>query len=179
MPQDLTICIQCVRTCWHRAARGGPGATQRNRVPESLKLPDFKVAPVPLSYVTHHATYSDTNNFAEPLKSSAVTVSLTEPLDLGGLSLSFQSDAVGVYYQWDTSQGAPPRYTGRKEALHLYRGQWGRVCYNGRHGAEHFDSGEWWYEKWVYNVGLFAEFMPSIFLKTEPVKVASYMAHLF
>ena len=170
----LIVLIQAVCTHWEKSARGGASAVQRNQVPEALKLPDFKSPSVPLSYVVHRVYYSGRNGFAEPTRST-VEVLTTEPSNLGGVSLNFDKDILTVFYQYSRSQGAPERYSRKIEALNLSLNQWGRVLYNGRHSGM---EGYWWYEKWVYNLGLFSSPSPSVLVKTEPIKVFTQMAHM-
>lgn len=51
------------------------------------------------------------------------------------------------------------------------------MLYNGRH--VYFDDGQWGYDKWIYNIGLFDSVRSSAFVTMEPVKIYSQMAHLF
>ena len=173
-PQSLVVVIQAISTHWEKSARGGPYAVLRSHVPKAVKLPDFSATNVPLSYVLHSVHFASRNDFAEPTKSS-ITVSETELTGLDGVSIDFANGTLSVFYQYDTSQGAPERYARKIEALKLTKGLWGRVEYNGRHsGAE----GYWWYEKWVYNIGLFSHPSVSAFTESEPTKIFSQMAHL-
>ena len=102
---------------------------------------------------------------------------MVEPNHLRGIATSFASEILTVSYQYSTSQGAPERYAQKIEALNLSSGQWGRIEYNGRHSD--MDNGHWWYEKWVYNIGLFSHPPMSAFTRSEPTKFFSQMAHLF
>lgn len=173
-PPNLVVLIQVVHTHWEKSERGGARAVQRNQVPEAVKFPNHETESGPLSFVAHRVDYGGRNGFAEPLR-SVVEVSVTEPTKLPGVSLAVDADTLYVSYQYSMSLGAPERYARKIEALRLSLNQWGRVCYNGRHSGY---EGYWWYEKWVYNVGLFSSPPLSVFLTTKPVKVFPQMAHL-
>jgi hypothetical protein len=173
-PPALAVYIQAICTYWHKPSRGGTDALPRNRVPEAVSLPPSPSAPKSGDYVLHRATYTAKNGFAAPT-SSSLGITPYCPPNTGGVSLSFEDDALHVAYQWDRSQGAPERYSRKVEAFRLSPQQWGRVSYNGRRSGESC----WWYEKWVYNIGLFSSPPLSVFVMTDPVKVFTQMAHLF
>lgn len=172
---NRVVLIQAICTHWEKSARGGASAVQRNQVPESLKLTDFKVTSAPLSYVVHRVNYGGRNGFAEPTRNTGEVLT-TEPSKLGAMSLVMDGDTLTAFYQYSRRQGAPERYSQKIEALKLSLNQWGSVLYNGRHSGM---EGYWCYEKWVYNVGLFSSPPLSVFVTTEPVKVFTQMAHLF
>lgn len=173
---SLVVYIQAICTHWDKSSRGGTDVLPRNRVPEAVSFPPPASAPKPGDYVFHRSTFTDKNGFAAPT-SSSLGVTPYCPTNTGGITLSREADALCVAYQWDRSQGAPERYSAKVEALRLSPEQWGRVRYNGR--LTDFDNGTWWYEKWVYNVGLFSVPPSSIFVTTEPVKIFTQMAHLW
>jgi len=127
-----------------------------------------------LFYVIHQAYYGSRNGFTGPTRSTR-KVSSTQPPKAGGISLAFDGNRLSVFYQYDRSQGAPERFSRKIEALNLSLCQWGRILYNGRHS--HLE-GHWCYEKWVYNIGLFASSPMPKFTQSEPVKIFNRMAHL-
>ena len=172
--QNLIIAIQAISTKWEKPARGGANAVLRNRVPEALKVPEFSASDVPVSYMIHSVSYGVRNNFAEPIE-SGVSVSAVAPDHLHGVTLDFANDALTVSYQYNASHGAPGRHSRKTEALNLSLGQWGRILHNGRCSWEDY----WWYEKHVYNIGLFPDPFRSAFIQTKPTKIFSQMAHLF
>jgi len=171
----LAVYIQAICTCWDKSSRGGTDALPRNRVPEAVSFPPSASAPKPGEYVVHRSTFTAKNGFAAPTSSLGVTPYC--PPNAGGITLALDDDALHVAYQWDRSQGAPERYSAKVDAFRLSPGQWGRVRYNGR--LTDFDNGTWWYEKWVYNIGLFSSPPSSVFVTTEPVKVFTQMAYLW
>lgn len=175
MSQGLIICIQAICVHWDKGQRGGTEAARRNQVSEALSMPSFEPMQQSPSWVKHEAIFSADNAFTAPVCSS-VEVIVYGPVKLGGISLAFTGDALNVYYQWDRSQGAPERSSYRHKAFCVSIGEWGRVRYNGR--LSYYD-GDWYYEKWVYNIGLFQSPPLNVFLKTEPKHIYSHMGHLF
>ena len=175
-PPALAVYIQAICTYWDKSSRGGTDASPRNRVPEAVSLPPSPSAPKPGDYVLHRSVFTANTGFIAPT-SSSLGITPYRPPNTGGVTLSLEDDALVVAYQWDRSQGAPERCFARVDAFCLSPEQWGRVRYNGR--LTDFDNGTWWYEKWVYNVGLFSAPPPSVFVATEPLKVFTQMAHLW
>ena len=168
--------IQAICTSWDKSSRGGADALPRNRVPEAVTLPAPASVPKSGDFILHRSTFTAKNGFAAPT-SSNLGVTPYCPKNTGGITLSRRGDSLQVTYQWDWSQGAPERYAAEVEAFCLLPYQWGRVRYNGR--LSDFDNGTWWYEKWVYNVGLFSSPPPSVFVTAEPVKVFTQISHLW
>ena len=171
---STVVIVQAICTHWGKSERGGASAVLRNRVPETLAFPCYESVSDPLFYVIHQVYYGSRNGFTEPTKST-LEVSTTEPANIGGIFPKVESDRLKVFHQYDRSQGAPERFGQKIEALSLSLGQWGRILYNGRHTDT---DGHWYYEKRVYNVGLFAHSTSPKFTQTEPVKVFNRMAHL-
>ncbi len=139
-------------------------------------MPSFEALPDLPSYVKQEARFTAGNGFAAPVRND-VEVTAHEPVKLDGLFLAIAGDTLNVYYQWDWKQGAPARSSYKHEAFCVSIGEWGRVRYNGR--LTDYDNGTWWYEKWVYNIGLFQSPPLNVFLMTEPQHIYSQMGHLF
>ncbi len=104
-----------------------------------------------------------------------------------GVTIYPGEGSIRVVYEYDSRLGVPrrdaighaPDETGRHrplqyEAFVLRSGEWGRLKYNGRHTGEE----GWWYDKWVFNIGLFPRWSPDIFLDTPPCASYSQMARL-
>lgn len=144
------VYIQAICTRWDKSSRGGTDALPGNRVPEAVSLPPPASVPMSGDYVFHRSTFIDKNGFAAPT-SSSLGITPYCPPSTGGITLALEDSVLHVAYQWDWSQGAPERYSGRVAALSLQPEQWGRVRYNGRHSGE----SSWWYEKWVYKSACF------------------------
>jgi len=186
---DTLAVIQLIITGWSKSYRGGPGAEERNRVPEAelLLLPEETI-PEP-AFVIHSARHEFNQGevwsmfWSDRLPESPCEVrSLAEPTSLGSFKLRFHEERLHLDYTWLDDEGMPKRYS-QQDLLSLSKGQWGRVRINARHS--HFfttlgwDSSEWWYEKWVLNVGLFSQRDARVFLDTQPVKTVSMMEPLW
>jgi hypothetical protein len=172
---DSLIVVQVILSAWDKAYRGGEGATIRNRVPEALELPLSVQSMAEPSYIVHRSKhgFGDAPVYCrlrgEPLE---IAPTANKPFTCDCISAGLIKDRLHVDYTWSCAGGAPRRNS-RRNVLVLERGQWGRVLYNGRHPT--ISTGEWWYEKWVFNIGFFAELDPRVFLDTVPVKVHSAM----
>ena len=191
------IYIQEVETNWTKASRGGDGAVNRGRVPEAAELPintTFPASPAETHpFFLHLLRYSKRTEYkawSEFLKSDIGANESAEILNRGGVRVSFNGEVLTARYQWNEELGAPKRRrqdnTGTfvnvghsllQKALEIQIGQWGRILYNGRRSD--FDDGRWYYNKHVFNIGLFVNPPSDIFLTTQPIKSYSKMAHLF
>jgi hypothetical protein len=183
-PPTPLVVIQVIRSVWGKAFRGGEGARVRNQVPEALELPlptDRIVVP---SYLVH-SSQSSFPGIPATSRSPRETLRVrpaTEPLTCGCLHARLEDGKLSVDYQWTVAAGMPARYP-RRDVLVVSPGQWGRIRYNERHSPSYtfncWGEGEWWYEKWVFNIGLFTTLSSRPFLDTMPAKVYSAMDHLW
>jgi hypothetical protein len=166
--------VQIIVTTWSKEFRGGAGAVARNRVPEAESLP----LPVPRldepAYLVHTVSHSF-GSVRRPGPTLAVQPA-DEPLRAGCLTVNWEQDRLSVDVEWMRGAGKPYRYP-RQGVLQLAPGQWGRLRYNARMSPP-WES-EWWYERWVSNVGFFSALDPRVFMETGPVKVHSEMAQLW
>lgn len=180
--------IQLIVSGWSKSYRGGQSAGVRNQVAEAEPLPFPQEAirePAFLIHSTQHAFGLEevgSTFWPDRLPSLPYQVKpLTEEVSIGGFSFRFQDHGLHVDYAWSDGEGMPKRRP-RPDLLVLEMGQWGQIRLNARHS--HFftslgwDSSEWWYEKWVLNVGLFSDWKPRVFFETLPDKTVSMMAPL-
>lgn len=182
------VVIQAVGVAWGKSARGGAAAAERNRAPEAVPLPEAltpRAGPVFAFHLERRVLTRDAEFYPYmggvhpyvPEADGAVRVIPAEaPIHYGCITVHPPEDgAVRVEFQWSLGAGAPERAAYRPEALLLRPGQWGRVRYNGRHAIDY----GWTYEKWVLNVGVFAESVAAtVFLDSEPAQTYSQMADL-
>lgn len=172
--------IQVIFTEWSKEFRGGPGASERNRVPEVEALPLPVENPIASAYLVHTVRHRfGSIPSLGRLPGPALQVHpLDEPYQAGCVQVSFEDGQLRVDYHWTPDAGMPERHT-RRGVLRLAEGEWGRVRYNARISAYHtiagYDYNDWWYEKWVFNIGLFSRLGPRLFLESELVKVHSEM----
>jgi hypothetical protein len=172
---DSLIVVQVILSAWDKAHRGGEGASTRNRAPEALGLPLPAQSMAEPSYIIHRVKhrFGDAPVYRRlPGEPMEITPMANKPLTCDCISVGLVKDRLHVDYTWSCAGGAPRRDS-RRDVLVLERGEWGHVLYNGRHTTA--STAEWWYEKWVFNIGFFAELDPRVFLGTTPVKVHSAM----
>jgi len=62
------------------------------------------------------------------------------------------------------------------EAFSLAPGEWGRIEYNGRYVDR--CTGDWWYERSVYNIGFVVDPVANSFIATKPDRRYAEMAIL-
>jgi hypothetical protein len=169
--------VQIVFTRWSKEFRGGPGATARNRVPEADEFPLPPKRPAEPSYVVHTIkhVFGSLPGIGRLPGPALQVLSAEEPFHAGCLSASWcDQQRLQVDYQWTSDAGMPARYP-RRGVLTLQPGQWGRVRYNARIRLTGHDCSAWWYEKWVFNIGLFPVLAARAFLDSEPIKIHSEM----
>ena len=196
-PPVPVICIQEIETSWTKASRGGEGAVKRGYVPEAVELPfsgSYSSSTTEMnSFLLHLLSYSERTQYkagSKLLESDVGANKSAEILNRGGVRVNFDGNFLTARYQWAESLGAPMRrrqdstgtfvdvgHSPVQKAFELQIGQWGRILYNGRHTD--YDNGMWSYDKHVFNIGLFVNPMPDIFLTTQPIKTYSKMALLF
>ena len=170
---EPTICIQEFYTSWTKRSRGGSGAVARNNVPEALPLPEVAQVSDSPTVLKHLLVYKEQDNFFERARDS-FEIGKSIPHRLQGICIAYANGELRVSWnQWGV--GAPKRPAIPQPVLVLQRDQWGRVLFNGRQNWE----GPWWYERWVYNIGLFTRPNRDVFVATEPAKIFSMMASLW
>ena len=196
-PPVPVICIQEIETSWTKLSRGGEGAVKRGHVPEAVELPLPIPHPSPPTdtypfflHLLGYSEYTEYKQWSEFLRSDVSANDDADILNRGGVRVSFNGEALTARYQWNWDLGAPGRRTQNaagmfvpvhhsptQKAFEVEVGQWGRMLYNGRHTYD--DSGRWHYSKNIFNIGLFINPQPDVFLTTPPIKIYSKMAHLF
>jgi hypothetical protein len=183
-PPVPLVVVQVIRTVWAKTFRGGEGARERNQVPEALGLP-LLTAPIVVPSYLVHSSRTDFPGIPTSRRTPRETVRVqpaTEPFTCGCVYPRLEDGKLSVDYQWTTTAGSPARYP-RRDVLVLSPGQWGRIRYNERHSPDWsfncWGKGEWWYEKWVFNIGLFTTLSSRLFLDTMPIKIYSAMDPLW
>ena len=157
----LQAVIQHVETIWTKQSRGGASAEKRNAVPSAVVMPD--VADVQ-RFMLHHVTCRECDGFTR--QDEMVATEAFDQLNLQCLSCRIDEDALHIRFHRDESNAAAPVPYPHKDAFALRAMEWGRIVYNGRYTA--WNTGNWWYEKHVFNVGWFFDWAPDVFLATKP-----------
>ncbi len=203
-PETCTLLVQAIQTQWSKAARGGVLATARNRVPEALRVP-LPVAPRDEPYyLVHHVIYAEGDDFKHPrdeivdarpagkrtyygdrrsfydaprtlqVNKAQPEATFGETLQFDRLHLYWKGDSLAISYRADDREYGVPGTA--HSTLNLAGEQWARIQYNLRYAA--YESRWWFYEKWIFNVGLFRNPKRNVFLRTEPDAVLSRLSRL-
>jgi hypothetical protein len=164
------VVIQLIHTQWTKASRGGDGARLRNALPRQLPLPlESFAAPVTL----HRVAFSEFTNFER--RETVDRADSPSALALRDLRLAFEGDQLAVKHVRDRQNAAIadrlyPDESGNTvwelDAFVLAPDDWGQLHYNGRYVD--MDTGNWWYEQSVYNIGLFTGVVVDRFTSTKP-----------
>ena len=165
------LVIQLLHSRWTKASRGGDGAVTRAELPLASHLPlESFAAPITL----HTVRFWERDDF---VPSDGVTRFYTiAELPLRDLTIRPASDGVSVVHIRDQLNAAiaDRLYTDEFgntvygiDAFSLSDGEWGQIQYNGRYTC--IDSGRWWYEQSVYNIGLFTDIDVKRFTATDPI----------
>ena len=166
------LVIQLLHSRWTKASRGGDGAVTRAELPLASHLPlDSFAAPITL----HTIRFWERDDF---VPSDGVTRFDTfAELPFRDLTISPTSDGVSVAHIRDQLNAAIADRLYNDEfgntvydidAFSLSDGEWGQLQYNGRYTG--IDSGRWWYEQSIYNIGLFSEIDVKRFINTDPTE---------
>ncbi len=177
-----TAIVQIILSQWGKPSRGGSSAIERNTMPEAFAIPLTSTRIPEQSFLIHSVRkmHDSIPGYSRTPSSGLTIQSITDVFDCDCVKVSARNDAIHVDFQWNPRAGMPERYP-KKDILVLQAGQWGQICYNERHSPYHevhceFDT--WWYEKWVFNIGLFTTVSPTLFVDQKPDQVYSLMEHL-
>lgn len=177
-----TAVVQIVLSQWGKPSRGGDAAIERNKMPEAVALPPMPVPVLEPSLLIHSISkmYDSIPAYSRTPSNELTVKSLSDVFECDCIKLSARNDVLHVDFQWNPSAGMPERYP-KTDILVLQVGQWGQIRYNERHSPYHevhCDFNTWWYEKWVFNIGLFTTVSPTLFIDQKPDQVYSQMEHL-
>jgi hypothetical protein len=164
------LVIQLLHSRWTKSSRGGDGAVARAELPLALPLLlDSFAAPVTL----HTVRFWERDNFVPT--DGVARFDTISGLPIRDLTLQRTADGVSVVHTRDQLNAAIADRLYNDEfgntvydidAFSLVDGEWGQIQYNGRYTC--IDSGRWWYEQSVYNIGLFTDIDATRFTDTDP-----------
>ena len=164
------VVIQLIHTQWSKASRGGDGARQRSAFPTQLPLPiESFAAPATL----HRVGFSEFSDFER--RESVERGDAISALPVRDLALTRDGEKLAVKFIRDRQNAAIadrlfPDESGNTvlemDAFAIGAEEWGQLRYNSRYVDR--DTGNWWYEQSVYNIGLFASVVGDRFVSTNP-----------
>ncbi len=165
--------VQRVHIVWSKASRGGEGARRRRALAKAFPLPlECFAAP----FTIHRVSFGELDSFETAVNVVTRGHSFTD-LGIRDLQVEFrdgsaqielirdpQNAAIADRTHWDSSGNVVNQLT----AFTLLEGEWGQLEYNGRYVDR--DTGNWWYEQSVYNIGLLREISTERFTGSRPDK---------
>jgi hypothetical protein len=178
------LMVQIISTSWRQDQSGGKQATIRNQSPEALKLPSLAdpLFSAPLSEPTfvvdkpRHILQCGGRWVRYPTE-ELLLQSAREDLLCDAIRVEFREGGLHVNLEWGPGCGMPRRHS-IPDMLVMRPGQWARIRYNSRTSALYYD-GTWVYQKWVFNIGVFNEIKPRVFIDSEPKKICSLMKEMW
>ena len=177
------LVVQQLTTTWSKRSRGGDGARRRrNAVPLAVAVPaDCSVGAVD-GWRHHVVAFGEANGFTavgRPCRRGGPDT----PVRAGCVLVTLGGVGAEVAVDFQHLDGVPSRTrldrTGTLSPVRLAPlapGQWCRIRYNARHADR--DTGHWWYELIVVNVGLFRPSAGYSFTRTPPAYLLDELARL-
>lgn len=176
--------IQHLQTEWTKASRGGAGARRRNSTPDVAVFPCFLgFHSTEFRFRVHDVLYKECTAFSPD---ETLAIEDGSFWRTGCVRVVSDGDILRVRFEYDGWSGAPTREMFdaegycrllNEEAFYLRVGQWGRISYNGRLSCP--DTGNWWYEKHTFNVGMALRAPEDWFTRSKPDYTYSQMARLW
>jgi hypothetical protein len=180
------IVVQLILVTWDKSGRGGRGAERRNRIPLALPLPDQLRPEIGRHLLLHESHWGHTNQFACECASEFRSKDHSAEYRYKCISVAAIDGGAQVDWTWNEWGGIPPRTIWADDGnvvpanhhIDLKDNEWARLRWNGRFTC--IDTGSWWYESVVANVGVLpdAEIPSDFFTRCEPIEDYSQMAQL-
>ena len=170
------IVLQQIHTIWTKKSRGGPGAVQRNAVPEVAKIPLQQVRSSDVSLLLHRLTYHEREGFSHPHERLEENLSV-KPLQIGCMTIDYGEGILIASFRYTRECGGAPERGWMRKTLQIGLNEWGQIVFNGRFSPAW--EGDWWYEKTVVNMGLFDQPSNSVFTRSQPTYRYAAMSHLY
>ena len=174
------VVVQTIRISWTKNSRGGALAESRNRVPKSFRIPNPAGSG---EIIWHHKLITEEKSFDQ---TDPGIVRLHVPNERFGTrcaEIAVDHNSAKLTYRW--RDGAPPRtfmndagdYVPVTRTIKITSGDWASIEYNGRFSGD--DSGIWWYEQEIVNLGVMLHFSPDFFVRNEPIERYCQLAKLW
>jgi hypothetical protein len=165
------VVIQHITTVWTKQSRGGIAARQRNSVPSAFTIPAHGGGE---PFMLHRLTFAEHVGFNP--QSSILTANNFSELKLVDLSYSISDGTQAVRFHRDGDNAAKGSPRPSSDAFVLEEQNWGRIVYNGRYIDR--CTGNWSYEKHVYNIGWFSKWNLNVFCDSAPHAVFEELSML-
>lgn len=163
--------IQHISTVWTKKSRGGHAAGRRNAVPTACTLPT-EVFDSPFSL--HNAIFPEHSDFRQ--EDEFKLFSEIQHLENSILKFFTFDDTIKVRFYRDGYNAATPSPLPYVDLFSLRESEWGSFIYNGRYAD--INTGNWWYEKNVYNIAIIKHANERLFLTSKPNYKHSELAKL-
>lgn len=193
----MVLAVQELYLEWYKECRGYPFTQERSQMEYAYLLPadffDTVCCKIPFHVICSQQKPEGISIIRQG------TAHMESFKKNSGIEVVFEKDSASVFFQYEYRMGEPVRdfrYHKRKiesdtpdylckrlreKAFHLYvkDGDYGRLCYNGRH--RDFDTGQWYYELHVLNFILMDKQEKNfhLFTEREPDVVYEQLAHLY
>ncbi|MGB8646800.1 MAG: hypothetical protein WCF84_16285 [Anaerolineae bacterium] len=172
------LIVQNIITTWTKKSRAGADAGERNAVLEMLPLPSLPEVAPPDVLIYHEAVFAEQEQFIPKHRFRMQELIANRWLHYRCVHVRWTAAVVEAKFVYTpTCGGAPQRSEYPRVVLHLARGTWGQIRYNGRFTSMSGDR-DWSYRKTVVNIAYCDELMLEPFAGA-PVKVFSEMADLW
>jgi hypothetical protein len=182
------IIIQQIRVTWSKKSRGAPGAALRNAVPKSIPVELEECTFLFESYI-----FEEWDSFKQ--KWAVHSANNLIPYHVGNLLLKYQNEALDIGFQWEyrigkialgkirgvspwkfgSGVGYPYRHDIRS-AFHLSSGMFGRLIINGLYRRRGSST---WYSQDIYNIAVFEQPTPDLFISREPNRIIDLRVHQY
>ncbi|MEW4451255.1 hypothetical protein AB1L30_01090 [Bremerella sp. JC817] len=180
------IVVQLIHVTWDKSGRGGRAAECRNRIPLALTLPEQLGSDIGRHFFVHESHWSHTNVFANEVNGAVRKLNASEGFQYRCVSVRVTDTGAQLDWTWRESEGIPPRMVwddngNTSPASHrvdIPINEWMRARWNARFTC--VDTGTWWYESVVANVGVIsdANIPADFFTRSQPMDEYLQMAHL-
>jgi len=176
------IVVQVIHVTWDKSGRGGRAAEQRNQIPLALPLPDQLAPDIGRHLLVHESHWDRSNEISSAIRA----IDVKDGFRFRCVSVRATNEGAALDWTWKEWAGIPPRrvrndFGDTVPASHrvdLSDNEWARARWNARFTS--VDTGTWWYESVIANVGVIpdAEIPIDFFTRSDPVDDYSQLAHL-
>lgn len=184
------ILLQHVVIEWDKSYRGGSNAAKRNSVKEKYNLPENLIIEGNVEEVpVHMIRFSSSNEFEKPWFEKVLHEKVkSNIIKHGCVFIEIKEDCLDVVFEYDSQNcGAPSRYKYdpqskkklylKEKAFTLNPDEFGKIIVNGRFSDS--DTGNWWYEKQIFNIIYTYSPDKDIFKKIKVAKEYSQLAKMW